>query len=76
MDAVRQGEQMVPEAVRETVEQYTPNLSASTYFGIALGAMALMLWALMGVYTHVTDYRASSPAERLRRGDFQPRRGG
>lgn len=71
---VRQAEQIVPEGVRETVEHYTPSVPASVYFGVALGAMALMLWALMGVYMQLTDYRASSPAERLRRGDFRPYR--
>jgi hypothetical protein len=33
--------------------------------------MAVLLWSLMGVYMQLTDYRAASPAERLRRADFR-----
>jgi hypothetical protein len=76
METVRHHEQFVPEGVTQTLEPYTPRISAPLYLGIALGAMAALLWSLIGVYMQLTDYRASSPAERLRRGDFRAPRAG
>jgi hypothetical protein len=72
MNVSRLAEPMVPERLTETIEQYTPRVPSAVYFGVALGAMAMLLWSLIGVYMQLTDYRAASPAERLRRGDFRP----
>jgi len=76
MDTTHQGGQVVPESVTQAIESYTPRGPASVYLGLAVGAIAVLLWSLMGVYMELTDYRASSPAERLRRGDFRPKRVG
>jgi hypothetical protein len=72
MNVSRPAEQMVPQRLTETMEQYTPRVPSALYFGVALGAVAVLLWSLMGVYMQLTSYRAASPAERLRRGDFRP----
>ncbi|HEV8308318.1 MAG TPA: hypothetical protein VGW35_11685 [Methylomirabilota bacterium] len=70
MDVARQAGQMIPERLTETVERYTPRMPSTAYLGIALGAMTLALWAMIGAYLRFSDYHAS--ADRWRRGDMHP----
>ena len=53
MNVSRPAEPMVPERLTETIEQYTPRVPSALYFGVALGAIAMLLWSLMGGYDQV-----------------------
>lgn len=70
MGVAGQAGQVIPGRLTETVERYTPRMPSMAYLGIAVGAMTLALWAMIGVYLQFTDYRAS--ADRWRRGDMHP----
>jgi hypothetical protein len=60
----------IPERLAETVERYTPRMPSMAYFGMALGAVALLLWSVFGMYIAFTDDRAASL--RWRRTDLHP----
>lgn len=60
MEVARQMEQLIPERVVESVERFTPRMPSTVYYGIAVGAIALLLWSVLGMYRDFSDYHAQS----------------
>jgi hypothetical protein len=60
MEIAGKVERLIPDRVAESVERFTPRMPSSVYFGIAVGAMALLLWSILGMYVDFSDQRAQA----------------